>query len=70
MAGPGPAIRDFTDRAKDVDGRHEGGHDEMRQPDSIASSIRPVLNRTEVGPDPAMTFRKHASRFNDGGTRS
>ena len=28
MAGLGPAIHDFTDRAKDVDGRHEGGHDE------------------------------------------
>jgi len=26
--GLGPAIHDFTDRAKDVDGRHEGGHDE------------------------------------------
>jgi hypothetical protein len=28
MAGCGPAIHDFTDRAKDVDGRHEGGHDD------------------------------------------
>ena len=49
MAGPDPAIHDFTDRAKDVDGRHTGGHDEMRQPANIASKIRPVLNRTEVG---------------------
>jgi hypothetical protein len=32
MAGLGPAIHDFTGRAKDVDGRHTGGHDEMRQP--------------------------------------
>jgi hypothetical protein len=35
MAGLGPAIHDFTDRDKDVDGRHEGGHDEY--------NIRPVL---------------------------
>jgi hypothetical protein len=43
MAGLGPAIHDFTDRAKDVDGRQTpgpgpgtwGGHDEMRQPASI-----------------------------------
>jgi len=49
MAGLVPAIHDFTDRAKDVDGRHTGGHDEMRQPASIASSIQPVLNRTGVG---------------------
>ena len=41
MAGFGPAIHDFTDRAKDVDDRPKGGHDEMRQP---------VLNRTEVDP--------------------
>ena len=27
MAGPGPAIRDFTDGVKIVDGRHTGGHD-------------------------------------------
>jgi hypothetical protein len=40
MAGFGPAIHDFTDRAKDVDGRPKGGHDEMLQPASIASSIR------------------------------
>jgi hypothetical protein len=33
--GLGPAIHDLTDRAKDVDGRHEGGHDEIRQPASI-----------------------------------
>jgi len=49
MAGLGPAVHDVTDRAKDVDGRHKGGHDEMRQAASIALSIRPVLNRTEVG---------------------
>jgi hypothetical protein len=30
MAGLDPAIHDFTDRAKDVDGRREGGHDETR----------------------------------------
>jgi hypothetical protein len=48
MAGPGPAIHDFTDRAKDVDGRHKGGHDEMRQPASIALNIRLVFNRTTV----------------------
>jgi hypothetical protein len=47
--GLGPAIHDFTDRAKDVDGRHMGGHDEMRQPASVASSIRPLLNRTTLG---------------------
>ena len=45
MAGLGPAIHDYTDRAKDVDGRHRSGHDEMRQPAVSASSIRPVLNR-------------------------
>jgi len=28
MAGPGPAIHDFAGRAKDVDGRHTGGHDD------------------------------------------
>jgi hypothetical protein len=28
-AGRGPAIHDFADRAKDVDGRHKGGNDEM-----------------------------------------
>jgi len=49
MAGRGPAIHDLADRAKDVDGRHKDGHDEMRQPAVSASSIRPVLNRTEVG---------------------
>jgi len=49
MAGLGPAIHDFTDRTKDVDGRHKGGHDEMRRPVSIASSIRPVFDQTEVG---------------------
>jgi hypothetical protein len=49
MAERGPAIHAFTDRAKDVDGRHMGGHDEMRRPASIASSIRPVFNRTEEG---------------------
>ena len=31
MAGRVPAIHDFADRAKDVDGRHEGGLDEMRR---------------------------------------
>jgi hypothetical protein len=46
MAGRGPAIHDFTDRAKDVDGRHKGGRDEVPQAASIASSIRPVLDRT------------------------
>jgi hypothetical protein len=49
MAGLGPAIHVLAGRAKDVDGRHEGGHDEMRQPPSIAASLRPVLDRTEVG---------------------
>ena len=29
--GLGPAIHDFTDRAQNVDGRHKGGHDEMRR---------------------------------------
>jgi hypothetical protein len=28
MAWLGPAIHDFTGGAKDVDGRHKGGHDE------------------------------------------
>jgi hypothetical protein len=32
-----------------VDGRHKGGHDELRQPSSITSTIRPVLNQTAVG---------------------
>jgi hypothetical protein len=36
MAGLGPAIHDFADRAIDVDGRHKGGHDEMRQGTSLA----------------------------------
>jgi hypothetical protein len=31
MAALVAAIHDFTDRAKAVDGRHKGGHDEMRQ---------------------------------------
>jgi hypothetical protein len=48
MAGPGPANHDFTGLAKDVDGRHKNGHDEMQRPASIASSIRQVLNRTVV----------------------
>jgi hypothetical protein len=30
--GRGPAIHDFIERAKVVDGRHTGGHDEIRQP--------------------------------------
>jgi uncharacterized membrane protein len=29
MAGPGPAIRDFWDRNKDVDGRDKPGHDDV-----------------------------------------
>jgi len=28
MAARVAAIHDFTDRAKDVDGRHTGGHDD------------------------------------------
>jgi len=36
MAGLGPAIHVFTGGAKDVDGRHKGGHDGMRQPASVA----------------------------------
>jgi hypothetical protein len=31
MAGLGPAIHDFADRAKDVDGHHTGGHDATGQ---------------------------------------
>jgi hypothetical protein len=38
MAGPDPAIHDFTGHAKDMDGRHKDGHDEMRQSPSIAST--------------------------------
>jgi hypothetical protein len=49
MAGFGQAIHDFADHAEDVDRRHEGGHDGMRQQASIASEIRPALNRTAVG---------------------
>jgi hypothetical protein len=49
MAGCGPAIHDFTVRAKDVDGRHMGGRDEMPWPASIATSIRQVLNQVAVG---------------------
>jgi hypothetical protein len=30
--GLGPAIHVFTGGAKDVDGRHTGGHDEMQRP--------------------------------------
>jgi hypothetical protein len=49
MAGRGPAIHDFTDSAKDMDGRHKGGHDEIRHPARIGASIRPVLNQPVVG---------------------
>jgi len=56
MAGRVPAIHDFTGRAKDVDGRHEGGHDEMRQPGGIASSI-PGAQPDSPGPGPGMTFK-------------
>jgi hypothetical protein len=48
MAGRVPGIHDFTDPANDVDGRHMGGHDDVRQPGQYASRIRPVLNRTGV----------------------
>jgi hypothetical protein len=48
-------IHDFTDRAKDVDGRHEGGHDEIRQPVRIASNIRQMLNRAAGGSTRAVT---------------
>jgi hypothetical protein len=30
MAGSGPAIHVFTRRAKDVDGRRTGGHDDEK----------------------------------------
>jgi len=43
MAGLGPTIHVLTGGAKDVDGRHTGGHDEVRQPASVASSVPPVL---------------------------
>jgi hypothetical protein len=49
MAGLGQAIHVLTDHAEDVDDRHTGGHDELRKPARIASSIRPVLDPTEVG---------------------
>jgi hypothetical protein len=49
MAGPDPAIHDFTDLTKDVDGHHEGGHYEMRQVANVASSMGPALNQTVVG---------------------
>jgi hypothetical protein len=35
MAGPVPAIHVFTYRAKDVDGRHKGGHDDEKEPAAV-----------------------------------
>jgi hypothetical protein len=35
MAGPVPATHVFTRGPKDVDGRHKGGHDDIKWPTSI-----------------------------------
>jgi hypothetical protein len=50
MAGPVPAIPVFTCREKDVDGRHEGGHDDVEWPTSNALGIPWIFYRTRVTP--------------------
>jgi hypothetical protein len=39
MAGLVPAIHVFTGCTKDVDGRHKGGHDDVKWPTSHAASM-------------------------------
>jgi hypothetical protein len=50
MAGLVPAIHIFPRRANDVDGRHEGGHDDERSRAIIASGPAPRINRTAAEP--------------------
>jgi hypothetical protein len=48
MAGPVQAIHVFTRRAKDVEGRHKGGHDDEEWLTSNAASIPWTFHRTAV----------------------
>src|SRR5271167_590873 len=41
MAGLVPAIHVFTGGTKDVDGRHTGGHDEVKSPSSTVPGVQP-----------------------------
>jgi hypothetical protein len=50
MAGPVPAIHVYICRAKDVDGRHEGGHDDVEWPTSNAPVAVAKYYRIAVGP--------------------
>ena len=48
MAGLVPATHVYIGRAKDVDGRHEGGHDETKSPAKYSPCYSVQTNRTAV----------------------
>jgi hypothetical protein len=54
MADPVPAIHVFTRGTKDMDGRHTGGHDDMKWPTSNAASIPWAFHRDSRGTRPAI----------------